>query len=57
MAVGKKVILRSVPFRRQFGTASWVEAEEARYHCPQCGTKLFRGAMRCNQCKVDLSLD
>jgi len=57
MAVGKKVILRSVPHRRQFGTASWVEAEEARYHCPQCGNKLFRGAMRCNQCKAELSLD
>lgn len=57
MAIGKKVILRSIPYRRQFGTASWVEDEEARYHCPRCGTKLFRGAMRCNQCKAETNLD
>lgn len=57
MAVGKKVILRSVPYRRQFGTEKWVEDEEARYHCPHCGNKLFRGVMRCNQCRAALDLD
>lgn len=57
MAVGKKVILRSVAHRRQVGTAQWIIDEEARYHCPQCGAKAFRGAMRCNQCKAELNLD
>lgn len=57
MAVGKKVILRAVPYRREFGTEQWVRDEEARYVCPQCGNKVFRGAMRCNQCKTDLNLD
>jgi hypothetical protein len=57
MAVGKKVILRAVPYRREFGTEKWVQDEEARYMCPQCGNKVFRGAMRCNQCKVPLDLD
>ena len=57
MAVGKKVILRSVPYRRQFGTKKWVEDEEARYHCPNCGNKVFRGVIRCNQCKAELNLD
>lgn len=57
MAVGKKVILRAVPYRREFGTEKWVEDEEARYVCPQCGNSVFRGAMRCNQCKGQLDLD
>lgn len=57
MAVGKKVILRSVLYRREFGTAKWVMDEEARYVCPECGNKVFRGAMKCNQCKVNLNLD
>ncbi len=57
MAVGKKVILRSVPYRRKFGTKKWVEDEQARYYCPECNNKVFRGAVKCNQCKADLDLD
>jgi hypothetical protein len=57
MAVGKKVILRSVPYRRKFGTKKWIEDEEARYICPECGNKVFRGVIKCNQCKTNLDLD
>lgn len=57
MAVGKKVILRSVAYRRTFGTEKWVEDEEARYFCPECGNKVFRGVVKCNQCKTKLDLD
>lgn len=57
MTVGKRVIMRCVPYRREVGTEKWVEDEEARYVCPQCGNKVFRGAMRCNQCKEALDLD
>lgn len=57
MAVGKKVILRAVPRWREVGTEKWVEEEEARYICPECGHKLFRGAVRCNKCKAELDLD
>jgi hypothetical protein len=57
MTVGKKVILRAVPYRREFGTEKWVLDEEARYVCPQCGNKVFRGAMQCKQCKAELDLD
>jgi hypothetical protein len=57
MAIGKKVILRSVPYRRKFGTEKWVRDEEARYICPECGNKVFRGAVKCNQCRVALDLD
>ena len=57
MTVGKKVILRSVPHRRQVGTERWVRDEEARYVCPECGQRLFRGVVRCNRCKVAVNLD
>jgi len=57
MTVGKKVILRAIPYWREHGTEKFVRDEEARYVCPQCGNKLFRGAARCNQCKASVDLD
>lgn len=57
MAVGKKVILRAIPYWREFGTEKWIRDEEARYVCPECGNKVFRGAAKCNQCKAKLDLD
>ncbi|MDX2454308.1 DUF3795 domain-containing protein [Desulfosarcina sp.] len=57
MAVGKKVILRAIPYRRAVGTKKWIQDEEARYICPECGNKVFRGVVRCNRCKVKLDLD
>lgn len=55
--VGKKVILRAIPFWRENGTEEFVEQEEKRYRCPNCGNPLFRGAKRCNKCKVDVNVD
>ena len=57
MAVGKKVILRAIPQWREMGTEKWVEAEEARYLCPECGHPTFRGAKRCRKCKTEVDLD
>ena len=57
MTVGKKVILRAIPYWREVGTEKWIQDEEARYICPECGNKVFRGVVRCNQCKVLLDLD
>jgi len=57
MAVGKKVILRAIPYWREVGTEKWIQDEEARYICPNCGNKVFRGVVTCNRCKVKLDLD
>jgi hypothetical protein len=57
MTVGKKVILRAIPYWREFGTEKWIADEEARYVCPECGNKLFRGAGACNRCKTKLDMD
>jgi len=57
MAVGKKMILRAVPYWRKAGTAKWIQDEEARYVCPECGNKVFRGAVKCNRCRAQLDLD
>jgi len=57
MPVGKKVILRTIPYRKKYGTEKWITDEEARYHCPSCGNKLFRGVKRCNKCKAEVDLD
>lgn len=55
--IGRKVVLRSVPFRREFGTKRWMEEEEKRYLCPNCGYPTFRGVKRCRNCKTPLDLD
>lgn len=55
--VGKKVILRSIPARRELGTEKWVAEEENRYSCPHCGNQLFRGARRCGSCKEVIEID
>ena len=57
LPVGKKVILRAIPFWREHGTERWMEEEEKRYICPHCGYKLFRGAQRCRNCREPVDLD
>lgn len=57
MAVGKKVILRTIPYWREVGTEKFVKDEESRYICPECNNLVFRGIVKCNQCKVKLDLD
>jgi hypothetical protein len=57
MTIGKKVILRAIPYWREVGTEKWILDEEARYICPGCGHKVFRGAVKCNRCGEKLDLD
>jgi hypothetical protein len=55
--VGKKVILRAIPYWKEFGTEKWMADEERCYKCPQCGTMFFCGAQRCNRCKTAVNVD
>ena len=55
--IGRKVMLRSVPARRELGTERWMEEEEKRYHCPHCGYALFRGVSRCRNCQNPVDVD
>ena len=55
--VWKKVILRAIPTWRELGTERWMEEEEKRYRCPDCGYKLFRGAERCRNCEHPVNVD
>ena len=55
--VGKKVIMRAIPFWKENGTEKYVEGEVKRYRCPECGNPLFRGAKRCNKCKITVDVD
>lgn len=57
MSVGKKVISRCVPYRKKVGTEKWIEDEEKRYYCSECGNRVFKGAVKCNECKTRLDLD
>jgi hypothetical protein len=55
--LAKKAILGAIPYRRKVGIEKWIQDEEARYICPECSNRVFRDAVKCNQCKVSLDLD
>jgi len=57
MPVGRKVILRAVPYWREHGMQAWAIAEKRRYHCPECGHALFRGARQCERCGSAVNVD
>jgi hypothetical protein len=59
LATGRKVMQRAIPIWRskvaehgdEEGSVEWARSECERYHCPSCGSPLFRGAQRCRACK------
>ncbi|MFH1090465.1 MAG: DUF3795 domain-containing protein [Pseudomonadota bacterium] len=57
LPVGKRVIMRTIPYWREAGTERFVDEEEKRYKCPNCGYILFRGAKRCRECQEPVDLD
>jgi len=60
LATGLRVMKRAIPVWREKvaqlgderGSVEWARAECERYHCPSCGSPLFRGAQRCRACKA-----
>ena len=58
-ATGVRVMKRTIPVWREKvsehgdekGSVEWARSECRRYHCPSCGSPLFRGAQRCRACK------
>ncbi len=59
LATGLQVMKRTIPIWRakvaehgdEEGSVEWARSECKRYHCPSCGSPLFRGAQRCRACK------
>ncbi|MFX1238380.1 MAG: DUF3795 domain-containing protein [Promethearchaeota archaeon] len=57
VTIAKKVMLRNIPLWKVLGTEKFVESEETRYTCPECGNILFRGAKKCIKCETLVKLD
>jgi hypothetical protein len=65
LATGHRVMLATIPLWRakvaelgdEEGSAAWARAVCERYHCPDCGKPLFRGARRCRACGKDVAQD
>lgn len=63
LPVGRRVMQRAIPRWRDLvaehgdkeGSLAWARGEGERYHCPDCGHPLFRGATRCRGCKRDVA--
>lgn len=61
--VGRRVMKGAIPRWRQKvaalgdeqGSVAWARAECERYHCPDCGEPLFRGAVSCRACKAQVA--
>lgn len=61
--VGRRVMKRAIPKWRDLvavhgdekGSVEWARSECERYHCPDCGYPLFRGATRCRSCHRDVT--
>ena len=62
-ATGQRVMKRAIPLWRskvaeygdEKGSEEWAGAELERYHCPDCGNPLFRGAQHCRVCKKQVA--
>ena len=63
ISTGRRVMKRTIPVWREKvaehgdekGSAEWARSECERYHCPECGYPLFRGAQRCRSCKAEVA--
>jgi len=65
LATGRQVMKRAISIWREKvaelgdekGSEAWAKSECERYHCPDCGNPLFRGAQTCRACKRPVAED
>jgi len=65
LATGRRVMLQTIPVWREKvallgdeqGSIEWARSVCERYHCPDCGGPLFRGAQRCRACGRNVAED
>lgn len=58
LATGRRVMMQTIPVWREKvamhgheeGSVEWARSVCERYHCPDCGSPLFRGAQKCRAC-------
>jgi Protein of unknown function (DUF3795) len=63
LPVGRRVMKKAITKWRglaekhglEAGAIEWAKSECERYHCPDCGEPLFRGAITCRACKADVA--
>ncbi len=63
LATGRRVMQQTIPIWREKaaehggekGSVEWARCVCARYHCPECGYPLFRGAQRCRGCGAQVA--
>ncbi len=62
-ATGRRVMKSTIPVWREKvdelgdekGSIEWARSVCERYHCPECGNPLFRGAKTCRNCKAEVA--
>ncbi len=47
----RKTIIQAINDWRQLGTKNWLSAENKKYTCTICNSRMFRGATRCITCR------
>lgn len=63
LATGRRVMMSTIPIWREKvrelgdeeGSVEWARSVCERYHCPECGNPLFRGAQTCRACKYGVA--
>jgi hypothetical protein len=63
LPVGRRVMLKAIPKWRELvaqhgnerGSVEFARSECERYHCPDCGQPLFRGAVHCRGCRKEVA--
>lgn len=50
----KDIIKNTIPLWKEMGTEKWIQYQEEKYTCKNCGTKMFRGASRCGSCHQEI---